>query len=1305
MRKAMMVGWCLGNLSLLGAATTGNVEALSAKTRGFGDVNVTARFYGEGKEQMSWTTFLAEDEEHARICASKRLADLLGFGDLSAVACRDLSGSVLELKNVGCWLLGTEGSKFFELFAPNRKTLTRLAKNCNAASWQPVPERAYPRWLDCFDNAGPGVWVGGGGAEYNLPSDFEWLRDRKLTMCTSRPDESRLVGPGVLDTSIFDWHAAMAAKYNLPYRMLFFNGSHGWLWNREALPYVYPEPGRTVTAPNLYNQRNSCSGEFEYDLYPVPTVAPYVHDLRKRLAEHLQGDANYIGMHGCVEYPSAGIDHLETVRNTPGIKQLWHGYLSAELGLDLSAIGRLHAGDRGRYRSWDEVEVPRLVDFIGWNPASCLDLRGTWQMHEDIGRKGEEQGWFDPKKAPTDWVEGDCNDPMIMVYKPSHYQKREDQPGFWMRRTVSVPAGRRDSLMYLHIGRDVFNNYHAPIFNVWINGRKLETDSNEGGDFDQCFPVGDALKEGENLIVMDTHGVPVPSYCFLGATPLRRYPKMTESENRLWFDGVNFDARLHVASVEKQLIATRAADLNRPLKLMAMINMLDMSTTLCERYGAYQHDTGGAAGFWNPYTGARLSRSHGLPWSCEQGGPPQDAADFQSHVTFYVMYGNDAVDFVFAPSHYRDKPDVSAWFDQNIELIRCIGKMSLPTPKIGVLRSTRATRLGFIEPLNWDIARGPLQGAGRNFAYVEVPDILNGTIDQFPVVIDAGTVLMDDEDIEGIKRFVRRGGIFIAQHHTGRHSPEKGDSWALAKAWGLTVTPKYMSDDNFNKWPLAKMRFSEAQDLLPSLRGKEIEGSGAAIDHLGKEHTGAISIDSKAGNVRPIATWEDGTLAIAEVREGRGRFILLGTPFYTRMKDVAGVWVNDERRNAMLDEFLTTLGVPRDSWTGLNEVWAECWRSKNGVFDLYPVARMNKKGEAVKNATVSLRRETPPSEVVEISALGHPKIKVTSKDGKITFPATDYGLMQSRVFAAPRTEIARSALDWFQTQSQIWRALPPIPDVRKPSPIAVPEDILPLADGWTLKIAGQADKIVRMGAFGTLGIPENTKVVFEKTVPIPEAWRGRLVDLVFDAQSWFWGILPQGRLLVNGKEAAIQQPVIPSAVSGFSADVSDAAAGGALALRLEIDGVGSSMMRKEKDGLSKPHGVTGLFYLQSRVPAVKSEPLPGVWQAASAFNRFQPVKPGDKVKCVYFETRFTLPVTWPAKRVFLESPQPLGFLTINGKVLQIPTAKQLEISGLVLKDGRENTLRWVPLSSSRGIACWDRPYEGPVSEMNLTWKP
>jgi hypothetical protein len=130
--------------------------------------------------------------------------------------------------------------------------------------------------------------------------------------------------------------------------------------------------------------------------------------------------------------------------------------------------------------------------------------------------------------------------------------------------------------------------------------------------------------------------------------------------------------------------------------------------------------------------------------------------------------------------------------------------------------------------------------------------------------------------------------------------------------------------------------------------------------------------------------------------------------------------------------------------------------------------------------------------------------------------------------------------------------------------------------------------------------------------------------------------------------------------------------------------------------------VTGLFYLHSTKPALKTEPVAGPWFAASAFNRLQPVKPGAKVKCVYLENRFTLPNVWPAKRVFMESSENLGFFTLNGKVLLAPAwMKRLDVSGLVRKDGGENILRWVP--KARDVVAWNRNYSGNIPDLKLVW--
>ena len=54
-------------------------------------------------------------------------------------------------------------------------------------------------------------------------------------------------------------------------------------------------------------------------------------------------------------------------------------------------------------------------------------------------------------------------------------------------------------------------------------------------------------------------------------------------------------------------------------------------------------------------------------------------------------------------------------------------------------------------------------------------------------------------------------------------------------------------------------------------------------------------------------------MAIAEVKYGKGRFIMLGTPFYLSLKDDTGKWLNDDSRQKLLQELISSLGIKRDT--------------------------------------------------------------------------------------------------------------------------------------------------------------------------------------------------------------------------------------------------------------------------------------------------------------------------------------------------------------------------------------------------------
>jgi hypothetical protein len=1318
----LAAGFAAGNA---GAADAGPAqpETYSADTRGFGKVAVTVAMSADaaGKPQ-SWTVYRASDAAHARVIAAKRLADLTGFGDLQVVAGDAVGGGTLIAGGpAGMWVLGMRGSEVAEGFAPTRDDLAALAKGKGELT--PVTPRAYPRWLDCFDNAGAGMWVGGGGDDYDLPKDFPYLQAHGLTMCTLPPDESRLVAPGLIDHSIYDWHAAMAAKYDLAYRALLFPASPGWAWNLTPLPYIRPAPGYIANQFMEY-QADAIQHVFE----PNPATDGYRHDLRRRLAGSMAADPNLVGWHGCDEINEAGIPELAACADTPGMAEAWRAFLKAQ-GFDLATVSRLHTGDATRYTSWDDVQVPLPTDFIGWDPATCADLRGTWDVLPDPKREGRDGEWYLPDHG-TGWTPAAGDDVLIEMYGKRYNGAKEVLP-FWMRRTVTVAADHLAGLKYLHLGRAKSQDHFPPLFSAWINGKELEAVTKDDGTaWDQCFAVGDALHAGDNLIVLDTHGSPIPGHAFLGPKPVRPYPYMDPPENRRWYDAIDFDAHLRIHTLEDNLFALRAGDPDRPLKLMALAGLLDLSIPLCERLGAYQHDTGGAAGYWCPMSGARLSLAHGLPWSCEQGNPPATAPEMQKAITFYVRYGNDAADLVFAVPEYMDKPEIAQWIDGNIDLIHCIGKMHEPTPPVAILRSTRDSRLGYHEPWDWDLGRGGMQAVGRNFFYVDTPDLADGKVDAYRVVIDDGTVLMTDADVAGIEAYVRAGGIFIAQHHTGRDAPERADAWPIARLNGLTVV-------NHGQGVGGKLHFNAQQTLFPTLRGRDINGWGMVMDWRGVDRTGtgvgmearsaspAAAAPGEPADIETIAEWANppagqGKIAIAARHLGKGVIITMGSTFWRDARDAGGAYREGAGAQEVIDELLSSLGVPRESWSGASDAWAEHWQSKNGVYDLYPVSYLHEdaKGEQTRDFTVALAREQAPEAVIEISAAGHPAVAATWKDGRLSLPTTTYDRMQTRVYAAPRADRARAGIEWFRWQSRIWRALPPIPADRRPETIAVPATVLALQDGWRMSpdvapddataaaavpawaapaAADATWRTVRLGAFATIGLPEDTVGRYRMAVTVPPAWQGKRIRLVFDAEGWFWGLVPQGRLWIDGKAAELKQPLRPGAQSDFALDVTAAAADGTLALALEVDGT----RRKPGERQYKPDGVTGMFYLEADDLPVQSAPLPQPWRAARDFNAFTPVAPGEVVDFVYLETSFTLPAARPAKRVFLTSDGPLGCLVLNGHLVNTPGwMHELDISGMVTTDGTANVLRWAP-----GLPYSESVQHRAAPGMMLSWRP
>jgi hypothetical protein len=304
--------------------------------------------------------------------------------------------------------------------------------------------------------------------------------------------------------------------------------------------------------------------------------------------------------------------------------------------------------------------------------------------------------------------------------------------------------------------------------------------------------------------------------------------------------------------------------------------------------------------------------------------------------------------------------------------------------------------------------------------------------------------------------------------------------------------------------------------------------------------------------------------------------------------------------------------------------------------------------------------------------------------------------------------VERAALEWFDVQRRLWRALPPVPPPAPAEVVQTPEDIVPLIEGWRMSTGqtgedwvqpGFADagwKTVKLGSFAALGLPEESVVQFRKEIHLPATWKGRQVQLVFDS-NWSWGIGQQGRLWINGVPAALKQPLVNGGANGFTLDLTKEAASGTLTLALLVDGRVPDPTKRP----GRPAGVTGPFLLQAEPPPVATTPLAGPWFAATDVNVLTPAQVGQPAKYLYLETRFTLPPTWPGKHVFLQTPGVLGWVVLNDQIVNLPNwVHCLDISGLVHHTG-ENVLRWTP--AWQNPPSFDRLSTGPVPELNLVW--
>ncbi|HEY3375885.1 MAG TPA: hypothetical protein VGL77_00190, partial [Armatimonadota bacterium] len=713
-RLSWQVVGALVALLLMGVAHAAQETRMGPVTlRGYGTVSLRQSV----TENTSFSEFTTENAAAARRLGSKFLEDYTHWGVMKAAD--GFPATALRLADVGWWVLGVKEKQFSVLFARSPEGLRALCAQYGAAGWQAVPTRAYPRWLDCFDNAGFGFGFLGAGIVPKLENDLQDMADGRYSVNMEwGVDATRQIAPGLFDTSTMDWYKATAAKYDVPYRMKYelHPEAPPWLFNRVPLPYVQPEATR-LNEVDLYHYRNKSAGQFTYE--PVPATEPYTLDGARRIAGLLARDDNFMAMQGAGEIVGASILLLGDVAGMPETKVAWHRYLQEVCGLSLAQVGTRYRGNPRAYTSWNDVAVPLMRDFVG---DTAVDLDGVWQGRSDPGKQGKAAQWFQAGDSGT-WQAMDAHDPLLLAID----RTKND---LWLRRIFSTTSAQTTKLTHLHLAMPV-NGPREP-FEVYLNGHLLKdlTDRHPVyPDYDNCYAVDGQLQVGENTLVINTHGSPLFGYTLLTDAGRWVYPSHEAPKNRRWVDALEFDAWRRVGALEKRLAAIRADGFDRPIQIMAPHRIMDKVLPLCVRYGAYPHDTGGAAGSWSPFDD-RHATVYGVPFSAEPGGAAASVEDIRKFCTLYLLYSCDAVELIGHSGQYLWNPDIRHWMEENRPLTACIGQLDMPTPSVAVLRSSLNARLQQHGLWSWDVGRGELQGVGRTYEYVDLDAFRTGVADR-----------------------------------------------------------------------------------------------------------------------------------------------------------------------------------------------------------------------------------------------------------------------------------------------------------------------------------------------------------------------------------------------------------------------------------------------------------------------------------------------------------------------------------------------------------------------------------------------
>ena len=1072
-------------------------ELPSVELRGYGALSAEFTRFGA---RASHLRIKCADDAKAKIVHAKYLSDLHMLLDvkdekvsvegagLTAVNV-PLQGQIAAFRkgNAVHIVAGADAAEF-------AAALQKLTGEWRDAELKPTG--AVPMYLDSWDRYGfryyywtfqlPEPKAGEKRVEwrnYNVLGEFDFAQKYGNAGIICWMNEERCdFAEGMTNQSLWDWAARAAGRRNLPFIVNSFTSDCTWLLNRYRSETQMRAPHY---CGGYYTAGDSFHAGFGHLSWCAGAGLDASLSIMQKTYREVSGRENiieYLEPHGEIRHG----EHDILTEYGPLADKSYRAWLKQQYGT-VQEVSRRWVLPETVSLPWEAIRVPELASFLGFD-HNALDLGGSWRIQREEFADGKAPP---TTPAPEEWYQPAFKDdawPTIAAPNSDIAMFLGRRPTVF-RRHFTVDAAWKDKQqrVWLYVW-DLNRGKRVPM-PLYLNGKKVGQSTIDGLRHWTAVEVTSALVSGENLLAFRLPEGFIGYRVYLSAHEPVQYPYLGEGRNAQWADFVRWQAWTRMDSVRRGLEAIRQVDPNRSIICMAPDAYCSGLKRMSEDYGGHFHNTGYMAGWWaDPLP--MLMRSSDMPFSAEPGGPAPNLSEFKMFLGNWITEGVNAIHYFIHIGNIYWNDEIRAHFIEMQPVINAVGKVHVPKADVAMLLSDDAENLtGY----PWEHGPKSTLPCGyvphqMNVALhkeyhmdaVTPDDFARGNANAYRMIIDTNTCVMDEKTVDDIEAWVRQGGVFVTVTQTGRHTPEKADSWPISRLTGYKVTGVMNHPRN------QKASFVSDQAVF---KPEAWDAGQLTRNGLTLEKTDPDCVD--------LAKWADGSTAIGMRTVGKGTVLNIGPSFNNNMLPYRQImeWLKLKRIPAVCEN---------------KSVFTTHMVSNNGLYDVWVL--WNQDRSKTVAADFVFRDGLKPASCVDLKTKQTMELTADADGVKLT--GLTFQPFDMRVFLTPRQTIATAALDWLNLQRGWWRG------TKKPARELQPyvaQFAFDLSDGWTMKPLAEADKTdvspMAVPAFddaawktfrlGTWLVPDDSdthRAFFRRKFTVPAAWTGGEIELWM--QNW-----------------------------------------------------------------------------------------------------------------------------------------------------------------------------------------------------------